>query len=50
MHVLESMACHDNLKIDLPEIYQKYYPLDKSKYITIDISEGAKKRSITIGK
>ena len=33
MHVLESIACHDNLKIDLPEIYQKYYPLDKSKYI-----------------
>lgn len=43
MHVLESIACHDNLKIDLPEIYQKYYPLDKSKYITIDISEGTKK-------
>lgn len=38
MHILESLACHDNLKINLPEIYQKYYPLETDTYITIDIT------------
>ena len=38
MHILESLACHDNLKINLPELYQKYYPLEADTYITIDIT------------
>lgn len=38
MHILESLALSNNLKIHVPEIYQKYYPLECDKYITIDIT------------
>ena len=48
MHVLESYALQDNLKIDRPFIYEKYFPMaTKGKYITLDVSskEGANKYS-----
>lgn len=38
MHILESHASYDNLKIDLPQIYEKYYPVNAERYITIDTS------------
>ena len=48
MHVLESYALQDNLKIDRPFIYEKYFPMaTKGKYITLDASskEGSNKYS-----
>tara|TARA_Y100001970_G_scaffold66808_1_gene85240 strand:+ start:7371 stop:8552 length:1182 start_codon:yes stop_codon:yes gene_type:complete len=39
MHILESYALQDNLKIDRPFIYEKYFPMAiEGKYITLDIS------------
>jgi hypothetical protein len=40
MHVLESYALQDNLKIDKPYIYEKFFPMATTgkKYITIDTS------------
>jgi hypothetical protein len=42
MHVLESYALQDNLKIDKPYIYEKFFPMATTgkKYITIDTSSG----------
>lgn len=48
MHVLESYALQDNLKIDRPFIYEKYFPMAiKGEYITLDGSskEGSNKYS-----
>ena len=48
MHVLESYALQDNLKIDRPFIYEKYFPMaTKGKYVTLDASskEGSNKYS-----
>ena len=37
MHILESYALQDNLKIDKPFIYEKFFPMAiKGRYITID--------------
>ena len=39
MHILESYALQDNLKIDRPFIYEKYFPMAiEGKYITLDVS------------
>ena len=38
MHVLESYALQNDLKIDRPEIYEKYFPLAVDKFITLDTS------------
>ena len=39
MHVLESYALQDNLKIDKPSIYEKYFPMAvEGRYITLDVS------------
>lgn len=38
MHILESYALQDNLKIDRPHIYEKFFPLAVDKYITLDTS------------
>lgn len=38
MHILESYALQDNLKIGKPHIYQKFFPLVADKYITLDTS------------
>ena len=38
MHVLESYALQNDLKIDRPFIYEKFFPLAVDKFITIDTS------------
>ena len=38
MHVLESYALQNDLKIDKPFIYEKFFPLAIDKFITIDTS------------
>ena len=38
MHVLESYALQNDLKIDKAEVYEKYFPLAIDKFITIDTS------------
>jgi hypothetical protein len=38
MHVLESYALQNDLKIDRPSIYEKFFPLAVDKFITIDTS------------
>ena len=38
MHVLESYALQNDLKIDRPFIYEKFFPLAIDKFITIDTS------------
>ena len=38
MHVLESYALQNDLKIDRPSIYEKFFPLAIEKFITIDTS------------
>lgn len=39
MHILESYALQDNLKIDKPHIYEKYFPMaTNGKYATLDVS------------
>jgi hypothetical protein len=35
MHILEAYATNACLKIDKPFIYEKYYPLDNDKFITL---------------
>ena len=50
MHILESHASYDNLKIDLPQIYEKYYPVNAEKYITIDTSSVKTKKIMIFGK
>ena len=38
MHVLESYALQNDLKIDTPHLYEKFFPLAIDDYITIDTS------------
>tara|TARA_R110000824_G_scaffold379495_1_gene571509 strand:- start:44 stop:1273 length:1230 start_codon:yes stop_codon:yes gene_type:complete len=38
MHVLESYALQNDLKIDKPPLYEKFFPLAVDKFITIDTS------------
>tara|TARA_Y100000034_G_scaffold92693_3_gene112059 strand:+ start:1513 stop:2736 length:1224 start_codon:yes stop_codon:yes gene_type:complete len=38
MHILESYALQNDLKIDKPSIYEKFFPLAVDKFITIDTS------------
>jgi|TARA_R110002051_G_scaffold324711_1_gene423271 hypothetical protein len=38
MHILESYALQNDLKIDKPFIYEKFFPLAVDKFITIDTS------------
>lgn len=38
MHILESYALQNDLKIDKPHLYEKFFPLAVDKYITIDTS------------
>lgn len=38
MHVLESYALQNDLKIDKASVYEKYFPLAVDKFITIDTS------------
>ena len=38
MHVLESYALQNNLKIDKPLVYERFFPLAIDKFITIDTS------------
>ena len=38
MHILESYALQNDLKIDRPHSYEKFFPLAVDKYITIDTS------------
>tara|TARA_Y100000361_G_C11159022_1_gene345956 strand:- start:793 stop:1974 length:1182 start_codon:yes stop_codon:yes gene_type:complete len=38
MHILESYALQQDLKIDRPHLYEKFFPLAVDKYITIDTS------------
>lgn len=38
MHVLESYALQNDLKIDRPSIYEKFFPLAVEKFITLDTS------------
>ena len=38
MHVLESYALQNDLKIDRPFVYEKFFPLAVDKFITIDTS------------
>ena len=38
MHILESYALQNDLKIDKPLIYEKYFPLTVDKFITPDTS------------
>ena len=38
MHILESYALQNDLKIDKPLIYEKYFPLTVDKFITLDTS------------
>jgi len=38
MHILESYALQNDLKIDKPFIYEKFFPLAIDKFITIDTS------------
>lgn len=38
MHILESYALQNDLKIDKPLIYEKYFPLTVEKFITLDTS------------
>lgn len=38
MHVLESYALQNDLKIDKPFVYEKFFPLAVDKFITIDTS------------
>ena len=38
MHVLESYALQNDLKIDRPFVYEKFFPLAIDKFITIDTS------------
>ena len=39
MHILESYALQDNLKIDKPHIYEKYFQMaTNGKYATLDVS------------
>ena len=38
MHVLESYALQNDLKIDKPYIYEKFFPMVVDKFITIDTS------------
>ena len=38
MHVLESYALQNDLKIDRATVYEKYFPLAVDKFITIDTS------------
>ena len=38
MHILESYALQNDLKIDKPSIYEKYFPLTVDKFITLDTS------------
>tara|TARA_R100001082_G_scaffold48047_3_gene25806 strand:+ start:15933 stop:17117 length:1185 start_codon:yes stop_codon:yes gene_type:complete len=38
MHILESYALQNDLKIDKPHLYEKFFPLAIDKYITIDTS------------
>ena len=38
MHVLESYALQNDLKIDRPSIYENFFPLAIDKFITIDTS------------
>ena len=39
MHVLESYALQNDLKIDKPFAYEKFFPLAVDKFITIDTSD-----------
>jgi hypothetical protein len=39
MHVLESYALQNDLKIDKPFIYEKFFPLAIDKFITLDTSD-----------
>ena len=38
MHILESYALQNDLKIDRPFVYEKFFPLAIDKFITIDTS------------
>ena len=38
MHVLESYALQNDLKIDRPLIYEKFFPLAIDNFITLDTS------------
>ena len=38
MHVLESYALQNDLKIDRPLLYERFFPLAVDKFITIDTS------------
>ena len=38
MHVLESYALQNDLKIDRPSIYEKFFPLAVDNFITLDTS------------
>ena len=38
MHILESYALQNDLKIDKASVYEKYFPLAVDKFITIDAS------------
>ena len=38
MHILESYALQNDLKIDKALLYEKFFPLAVDKYITIDTS------------
>ena len=38
MHILESYALQNDLKIDRPHLYEKFFPLAVDKYITLDTS------------
>ncbi len=40
MHEIESYANNLSLKIDRPEIYEKYYPMSYDKFITVYLGEG----------
>ncbi len=41
MHIIESYATHCGLRIDKPWIYETYYPISSSKYITLQPAGGA---------
>jgi len=40
MHIVESYATNLGLKIDKPEIYEKYYPVGDFEYITLYLGGG----------
>ena len=39
MHILESYALQNDLKIDRAEVYEKFFPLAVDKFITLDTDD-----------